>query len=72
MKRKIEQKNEELLIQWLRNAEQIPEKRESVNEFIERTGWTLKNENEWRKISGLRPLKSKREYHKLFEEQSKC
>jgi len=59
---------EKKLVQWLRDAEQIPEEGESVDEFIERTGWTLEKENESRKSSGQPALNSVEEYRKLFEE----
>ena len=61
--------NPQYLIDWLRDSEQIPEEGESVEEFLERTDWTLEEENKWRKIDGLPPLKSKEEYKKLFKEE---
>jgi len=56
------------LYDYLVDCEQIPEEGESVDEFLERTNWTLEEENKWRKIDGLPPLKSKEEYKELFEE----
>lgn len=66
----LSRKNPEPLIRWLEDAEQIPEEGESIDEFIKRTNWTLKGENEWRRIDGLPSLKSKEEYQKLFEEKN--
>jgi hypothetical protein len=60
-------KNPRPLTDWLEDAKQIPEKGESIDDFIERTGWTLEKENEFREIDGLSPLKSKEEYRRLFE-----
>lgn len=54
----LSHKNPEPLIKWLRDSEQIPGEGESIDEFIKRTNWTLGEENEWRKIDGLPPLKS--------------
>jgi len=63
----LSRKNPQPLIDWLEEAEQIPEEGESVDEFIKRTDWTLEKENEWRKVDGLPLLKSEEEYRKLFE-----
>jgi hypothetical protein len=67
---KAEEKKAESLVGWLRDAEQIPEEGESVDEFVKRTGWTLEKENYWRKIDGLPLLKNEEEYRKLFIEKN--
>jgi len=61
--------DEENLIQWLEDAEQIPEEGESIDDFIKRTGWTLKRENNLRKMNGLPPLKDEGEYRRLLKEK---
>jgi len=64
---KESQEKPDPLVDWLRDSEQIPEEGESVDEFIKRTGWTLEEENKWRKIDGLKPLTNKEEYRDLFD-----
>jgi len=67
-KKKKSEEKQDSLIDWLRDSEQIPEEGESIDEFIERTSWTLEEENKWREIDGLPLLKSEEEYRKLLEE----
>jgi len=66
----LSRKNPEPLMRWLRDTEQIPEEGESIDDFIERTNWTLEEDNKWRKINGSPLLKSEEEYRKLFVEKN--
>ena len=61
----------ENLIEWLRDAEQIPKEGESIDDFIKRTGWTLEEENKIRKWDGLPLLKNEEEYRRLLEDKQK-
>jgi len=59
------------LVNWLQDAEQIPEEGETTDEFIKRTNWTLEEENYWRKIDGMPALKDEQEYRNLLNNKQK-
>jgi hypothetical protein len=67
---RLSRENPRALEDWLEDSEQIPENGESVDEFIKRTNWTLKEENYWREANGLSLLKNEAEYRKLLEEEN--